>query len=63
VKRVEIGEAVNAEDHGCAIDDELLLAAFQRGLDDPGVSLRPIVTTTRDQGAGQETAPSAKIGK
>ena len=31
--------AVDAEDHGLAVDDELLLTVLQRGLNDPGVRL------------------------
>ena len=36
VQRVKIGNAVDAEHHGFAIDDELLLPILQRGLSDPG---------------------------
>jgi hypothetical protein len=35
MRRVEIGDAVNAEDDGFAIDDELLVFVLQRGLNDP----------------------------
>ena len=46
---VQIGDAVNAENDGLAIDDELLVSVFQRRLDDPGIALRPIVAAVRDQ--------------
>ena len=46
---IEIGDAVNAEDDGLAIDDELLVAVFQRGLDDPGIAFGPVVSAARDQ--------------
>ena len=35
MERFEIGYAIDAEDDGLAIDDELLVAVFQGGLDDP----------------------------
>ncbi|MEY9228364.1 hypothetical protein ABIF68_007576 [Bradyrhizobium japonicum] len=42
VQRVEIGNAVNAEDHGLAIDDEMLLTVLQGGLSDLGIALGPV---------------------
>ena len=48
MKRIEIGDAVNAENDRLAIDDELLVLVFQRGLDDPMVTLRPVVAAARD---------------
>jgi Uncharacterized protein conserved in bacteria (DUF2213) len=44
----EIGDPVNAQNYGLAIEDELLMSVRQRGLDDPGITLRPIVATARD---------------
>jgi hypothetical protein len=35
VQGVEVGAAVDAEHHGLAVDDEMLLPVLQRGLDDP----------------------------
>jgi hypothetical protein len=35
---VEVGDAVDAEDDGLAIDDELPVPIPQRALDDPGVA-------------------------
>jgi len=34
MQRVEIGDAIDAKDDSLAIDDELLVAVFQGGLDD-----------------------------
>jgi hypothetical protein len=45
---VEIGRAVNAEDDGFAIEDELLMSLLQHGLDDPRITLRPIVAAAGD---------------
>jgi hypothetical protein len=38
-QRVEIGDPVNSEDHGLAIDYEPLLTVLQRSLDNPGISM------------------------
>ena len=38
VQRVEIGDAIDAEDHRLAVDNELLVSVLQRGLDDPGIT-------------------------
>jgi hypothetical protein len=49
VQRVEVGDAVDAEDDRLAIDDELLVSVLQRGLDDPEIALGPVVSAPRDQ--------------
>jgi hypothetical protein len=49
VQRLEVGNAVNPEHYGLAINDEMVLPDLARGLDDPGVSIGPIVATARDQ--------------
>jgi hypothetical protein len=41
MEHVEIGDAVDTEHHGLAVDDEML-PALQRGFGDPGIALRPI---------------------
>jgi hypothetical protein len=41
--------AVNAEDHGLAVDDELPVPVFQSRLDDPRVAVRPVVAAPGDQ--------------
>jgi len=46
---VEIGDAVSAKHHGLAVNDELLVPVLQCRLDDPGKSLRPVVTAPRNQ--------------
>ena len=52
VQGVEVRGAVDAEHHGLAVDDELLLAVLQRGLDDPGVSLGPVVAVAGEEPHG-----------
>ena len=49
MKRIEIGNAVDAEDDSLAIDDELLSPILQRGLDDPGIALCPVIAAAGDQ--------------
>jgi hypothetical protein len=46
---VEIGDAVDAQDHGLAIDDELLAAVPKRGLSDPWEPLGRVMAAARDQ--------------
>jgi hypothetical protein len=46
---VEIGDAVQAQDDGLAIDDKPLDAVLQRGLDNPRISLRPVLAAPGDQ--------------
>jgi hypothetical protein len=43
MQRVEIGNAVDTEDHGFAVDYEMPTAVLERGLDDPGVTAAPVV--------------------
>jgi hypothetical protein len=49
MQSVEIGDAVDAEHHGLAINDELPLPVLQRSLDDPGIALSPIKTVPGKQ--------------
>jgi hypothetical protein len=49
MKGVEVGNAVDAKDDGLAIDDEMFLRVFERGLDDPGIALGPIMPFPGDQ--------------
>jgi hypothetical protein len=44
VQGIEIGNGVDSEDYGLAINDELLNPILQRRFDNPRISLRPIVT-------------------
>jgi hypothetical protein len=47
MKRVEIRDVVNAEYDGFTIEDKLLVPVLQRGLDDPRITLRPVVAAAR----------------
>ena len=49
VKSVEVGEAIDAEDHRFAIDDEVLLSVLQRGLGNPRIALASIRAVAREQ--------------
>ena len=49
VEGVEIGDAVDAEDHGFAIEDEVLVADLAGGLRDPRVTRGPVVAASGDQ--------------
>ena len=60
MQRVEIGDAVDAEHDGLAIDNELLLAVLQRGFDNPGEALGPIVAVARQEAHGLAVALDAQ---
>ena len=49
IEPVEIGDAVNAKEHGLAINDELLGSGAMRGLDDQRVAARPIIAIAGEQ--------------
>ena len=49
MKRVEIGDAIDAEQHGLAVDDELLAVILQRRLDNPRIAVGPVVAAAGDQ--------------
>jgi hypothetical protein len=49
MQRVEISDAIHAEDHGLAIDDELLAPAPQRGLGDPWKPPGPVMAAAGNQ--------------
>jgi hypothetical protein len=46
---IEVGDAIDAEDDGLAVDHELLLPDLARGLGDPRVALGPVIAAARDQ--------------
>jgi hypothetical protein len=46
---VEIGDAINAEDDGLAVDHELLGAVLACCLDDSREAVRPAIAAARDQ--------------
>ena len=59
VQRVEVGDAVDAEHHRLAVDHEPL-ESIQRRLDDPRITIGPVVTTPVISGArGCRRAPAA----
>src|SRR5262252_4404908 len=49
MQRVEIGDPIDAEDHGFAVNHKLTDAVFQGGLTDPGEAPRPVIATAGDQ--------------
>jgi hypothetical protein len=57
VQGIEIGNAVDAEDHGLAINDELRVPVLQRALDDPGKTAGPVMAV-----AGEQVHASAIAG-
>ena len=44
MQRIEIGDAVNAEDHRFTVEHEALLPDLASGFDDPWISAAPFVT-------------------
>jgi hypothetical protein len=46
---VEVGNAVDAEDHRLTVNDELAMPVLQRGLDDPRMTTGPVVTAAAEQ--------------
>jgi hypothetical protein len=38
---IPVGIAINAQDHGLTIDDEMPLPVLQRGIDDPQIPIGP----------------------
>jgi hypothetical protein len=49
MRRIEIGDAIDAKDHSLAIDDELRGAVLERSLSDPGEASAPVVPTADNQ--------------
>ena len=49
MQRVEIGDPIDAEDHGFAVDHKLTDAVSQGCLTDPGEAARPVIATAADQ--------------
>src|SRR5262249_50072065 len=60
VQGVEVGDAVDAEDDGLAIDHELLDPVLQRSLDDPREAPGPVVAAAGDQADAVAVALYAK---
>ena len=49
MQRVEIGDPIDAQDHGLAVDHKPTDAVFQSGLTDPGEAARPVIASAGDQ--------------
>ena len=49
MQRIEIGDAIDAEQHRLAIVHKLPTPVLQRRVDDPREALRQVVAATRDQ--------------
>jgi hypothetical protein len=49
MQRLEIGDAINAQDSGLAVDHKLADAVFQGGFDYPRITIRPVTAAARDQ--------------
>src|SRR4051794_28584819 len=49
VQRIEVGDAVDAKDHGFAVKDEPLLSVVQRGLGYPRITPGPVSAIAGEQ--------------
>jgi hypothetical protein len=49
MQAIEVGSAIGAEQHGLAVDHELLRPVLQRGFHDPQESFCPVVTVACEQ--------------
>jgi hypothetical protein len=49
MQRIEIGDAVDAEHHCLAIDDELLDPVLERRFHDPRIAIGPVISVARKQ--------------
>src|SRR4051794_11550594 len=49
VESIEVGNPVDAENHGLAIEREPLLPDLARGLNDPWIPVGPVVAASGDQ--------------
>jgi hypothetical protein len=49
VQGVEISDAVDTEHDSLAVNDKLPMPVLQRGLDDPGIAIGPVVAASGDQ--------------
>jgi hypothetical protein len=57
---LEVGNPVDAKDHGLTVDHELLLPDLKRGLDNPRKTVCPVVTVPGDQPHAGSVALHAK---
>ena len=56
----EVRDAVEGEQHGLAVDDELLMPVLARDLDDPRIAVAPVGAAARDQADAIPLALEAK---
>ena len=49
MQAIEIGDAVDAEDHGLAINDEVPVPDLERALDDPGIAASPVMAIAGEE--------------
>lgn len=49
MQSIEIGTAINSEDDGLAVNDEILLPVAEGGLDDPRITAGPVITVAGEQ--------------
>jgi hypothetical protein len=49
MQRVEVRDAIDAQDHRLAVEHETLLADHAGGFDDPGIAARPVKAVAREQ--------------
>jgi hypothetical protein len=49
MKRLKIRDAVDAENDGLAVDDEMLLPVLKSGFDNPWVAACPVIAIAADQ--------------
>ena len=49
VQSVEVGDAINTQDDGLAVDHKLPDAVLQGGLGDRRIALRPVIAAAGDQ--------------
>jgi hypothetical protein len=61
MQRVELRDAVNAEHYSLAIEHKLPMSVLQRGLDDPGIPIGPVVTASGDQARAAKGRPAVKL--
>jgi hypothetical protein len=60
VKRVEVGDAIDTQDYGLAVEDEALLADLASRLDDPGIPIGPVIAAPGDQACAVAVALQAE---
>ena len=60
MQRIEIGDAIDAEDDGLAVDDELLHPVLQRGFNDPRIPFCPVIPVPGEQAHAVAVALNAQ---